>query len=208
MAIRYVEIVSQAFAVARGSDQKNIFNIWHWRTAADAVSVNKSNIQAAFQTAIMTPMLAFLNVDYTQTANTVRFFDDALDAPIPFVQTGVGLVTGDRLETFIAAVVRLKSANKGKFARGNKHLGPVSESQSSGDVLTSGAITLLTAIATAVGAGFTDSDGNLWLPIVKSSHAPAQYMTNPVTVVSFDVIAAVVNHTLGSMRRRKVKTVS
>lgn len=52
MAIRYIEIVSQAYAVSRGSDQKNVYNIYHFRSAIDAVTTSKANIETAFQAEI------------------------------------------------------------------------------------------------------------------------------------------------------------
>lgn len=207
MAQDYVEIVSQAFAVARGSNVKNIFNVWHYQRMVVGGIADKSVIEAAFQTSVMVPLLAAVNVDYTQIQNTVRFFDDALDAPIGFAETGVGAITGDRMETFVAAVFNYKSNTKGKFARGSKHIAPMSESDSSGDVWGSATITRLTAIANAYLAGFTDGLGNVWKPIVKSNKFPAQYKTNPVTLAVYPVVGVVVNHTAGTMRRRRVKTV-
>lgn len=208
MAQDYVEIVSQAFAVARGGQQKPIFNVWHFRRSLAVTTPSKSLIEISFQSVIMTPLLATVHVDYTQIANTVRFFDDALDAPISFPETGVGGVTvGDRMETFVAAVFNYKSNTRGKFARGSKHIAPLAESQSVGDVLTSGAITTLQALADAFKAGFVETGGNVWVPIVKSSKPPAQYALNPVTLRVYDVVGVTVNHTTGTMRRRKVKTV-
>lgn len=207
MAQDYLEVVSQAFAVARGGAVKPIYNVWHFRRLANVAPPVKSQIDTAFQAAIMVPVLALLNVDYTQTANTVRFFDDALDAPNSFPQSGVGGGTGMRMETFVTAVLNYKSATKGKFARGSKHLAPIGENQSNGDVLEAATVTLLTAVGTAYLAGFTDASGNVWKPVVKSGKPPAQYKTNQVTVVTYDVISFSVNKTTGIMKRRKVRTV-
>ena len=76
-----------------------------------------------------------------------------------------------------------------------------------GDVLTSGAIARFQDIGDAVLAGFTDSDGNGWNACVKSSKFGAQYLINPVTVVTFPLVQAIVNHTLGIMKRRKARSV-
>lgn len=207
MAQQYVEIVTQAYAVARGGSTKPIYNVWHFRRTAAVLAVSKAQIEAAFQASVGAALLAFLSVDYTQTNTTVRFFDDALDAPIAFPETGVGAIAGERLETFVAAVFSYKSAVKGKFARGNKHLAPIAEADSNGDVLTSASQTRLQAVADAYKNGFTDAGGNVWIPIVKSNKAPAQYKTNPVVVVTYDVIGVSINKTTGTMKRRKVKTV-
>lgn len=208
MAQEYVEIVTQAYAVARGGSVKNIYNIYHFRRTNSVLPVSKANIESQFYTSIQTVVLAGLSVDYTETNVTVRFFDDATDAPVAFPETGVGAIAGERLQDFVAAVIQLKSGFRGKSGRGSKHYSPIAEADTNGDVLDASGITQITAIGNAILAGFTDADGNVWVPVIKSSKPPAQYLVNPVTVNTHDVISVVLNKTLGTMKRRKVKTVN
>ena len=207
MAQEHAEIVVQATAVARGGATKNIFNVFHFRRTNDALPVTKAGIETAFQASVGAAMLAFLSIDYTQVSTTVRYFDDATDAPTPFAEVGVGAIAGQRMETFVAAVVQLKSATKGRFARGSKHFAPISETSSIGDVLEAADQVRLTAIGTAILAGLTDASGNVWVPEIKSSKAPAQYLVNPVVLRVYDVISFKINKSTGTMRRRKIPSV-
>lgn len=209
--INYVEIVSQATAVARGGGVKNIFNVYHFRRTTTANPVVKANIQTAFQTSIMTPVLAAVNVDYTQSANTLRFFEDPTDAPVSTPQSGVGAISGDRLPDFSAVVIQLKTGARGKVGRGSKHYGPIAESDTTGDDLVAGSVTRFQTLGAAIVAGFTDSNGNVWVPGLKGAPrllSPAQYLVAPTTTVWTDIVSYLLNKSLGTMKRRKIKTVN
>jgi len=209
--LNYVEIVAQAYAVARGGGVKKFYNIYHFRRSATTFPLSKSNINTAFQASIGAAVLAALNVDYTQTANTLRFFENPLDEPLAIPESGVGAISGDRLPDFAAVVTQLKSGIRGKPYRGSKHYGPIAESDTTGDDLVSGAVTRFNAIITAIIAGFTDSDGNVWVPGIKGGvrfGSAAQYEVAPTTTVWTDIINGILNKSLGTMRRRKIQTVN
>jgi len=208
MIKQYLEIVSYGYATAIGGSTKNIVNVYNFMRLSDPATPNKTHIESQFQTDIMTPVLAALSVSYTQMFNTVRFFDDALDAPASFTEAGVGAITGDRLPDFSAVTIQMKTGLRGKSYRGSKHYGPIAESDTLGDTLVAGAVTRFTNVYNAVVAGFTDSDGNTWYPVIKSSKPPAQYKINPCVVVANIVSSARLNKSLGTMRRRKIKTVN
>lgn len=208
MAQQYLECISYGYATAIGGSTKNIVNVYNFQRLATVNPVSKANIEAAFQTNIMVPVLAALSVSYTQTQNTVRFFDDALDAPTSFTETGVGGISGDRLPDYSAVTLQMKSTLRGRSYNGSKHFGPIAESDTLGDTLVAGAVTRFNAIGSALVSGFTDSDGNLWLPVIKSSRPPANYRTNPTLVLVQLVAGTRLNKSLGTMRRRKIRTVN
>jgi len=201
----YCEVTMLATSAADPTATKNFANVYHFRRLAGPGSAIKSQINSAFQTAIGDILLLALNVDYQQTFNVVRFFDDALDLPQQFTQAGVGAIAGERLPDFVTASIGLKCAVRSRSARGRKSLGPITESSTTGDELTAGAITLFGNYATALATGFTDASANVWIPVVKSGKPPAQYTVNPVTVVTYDVASVTVNSILGLLKRRKVK---
>lgn len=205
MAGNYAEITMLATSAADPTSTKAIANVYHFRRLAGPGSAIKAQLNAAFQTAIGDVLLNALNEDYGQTFNVVRFFDDALDLPEQFTQTGVGQISGQRLPDFVTASIGLKSAVRSRSGRGRKSLGPISESSTTGDELSAGAITLFGLYATALATGFTDASGNVWIPVIKSGKPPAQYVVNPVVVVSYDVVSVVVNSILGVLKRRKVR---
>jgi hypothetical protein len=203
----YVEIAMLGTSPALGSNAKPIDNIYHFKRQTNVPPISKTNIESSFQTWIATPVLATLSIGYTQTFNAVRLIDDALDPPALFPEAGVGAISGDRLPDFNSVVIRYTTGLRGRSYRGSKHFGPIAESQTLGDALTSGAITLWNAVRTALISGFTDTDGNIW-SLVVLSRKQSKLMVNPTTVVANVINATKLNDTLGTMRRRKVKTVA
>lgn len=184
--------------------------VFVFRRTATAVDPAKAAINTAFQGIISAPIAAALNVDWAATTNAVRYVNDALDAPIEFTNSDVGAITGDRLSSFAAAYLLMRSAVRGRNYRGSKHLGPFSESDvthaTGCDIFNAGAITRLTTICTALLGGFTDSSGNVWVPSILS-RTLSQLQFNPTTVVANDAIQILPNHRVGSETRRKVKSI-
>jgi hypothetical protein len=205
MADDYIEVGMLGVIAADPSISKNIANIYQFRRLAVVAPPSKAEINTAFQASIGAAVLAALNVDYTQTFNTVRFFDNAIDPAQEFVQAGVGAIAGERQPDYVTATVRLKASIRSRSGRGRKSYSPITEADTTGDNLTAGAKTRFDTVAAAILAGFTDASGNIWKPVIKSSKPPAQYTVNPVTLAVYDVISATANINLGILKRRKVK---
>lgn len=204
------ELVMRGQAAAGGSNAKNIAFVFHYRRAAVAVNPTKTALNTIFQANVAAPIVAALNVRYAATFNDVRWLDDAEDPYQPFASALVGAIAGDSMDTFSAAYILFRTAVRGRFARGSKHLGPMSEADSTGgtdDLFNAAALTRLGTVATAMLANLTDATGNIWTPCVVSRKAPAQYKVNPTTVVRNDVTQVLVNKRIGSMRKRKVASV-
>ncbi len=206
--IRVVEIALQGTAAAGGSNNRAVDFIFHYRRTATVLAVPKAGIDAAFQTAIATPIAAALNARFLQSRNTVRFIDDALDQPFPFAHALPGLIAGDSMATSLSAFLLMTTGLRGKSYRGGKHLFPMSESDTTSgtdDVFNAGCLGRLATIANAILAGFTDATGNVWVPSIVSRKL-SQLKTNPTTVTGNDCNAVFVNKRVGSMRHRKVKS--
>jgi hypothetical protein len=204
MDAKWVQIAMKGSAIARGSNVVSITNVYTFERTTTANPRVKANVESAFQTAIGDTVLTALNEDYVQSSNDVRWLDDATDIPAAFPETGVGAQAGERYETFTAAYVLMRTAFRG--TRGSKHYGPVAEADVNGDQLTSGALTRFAAVAAAILAGFTDSDGNVWFPVVIQA-ASAVLDSNPTLFNPAGVVSCQARKTMGTMRRRKVKGV-
>lgn len=208
MAQQYIEIVAKATLAGSVGGSKNIANVFHFRRVSTANPFNKTNVEAAFQGTIMAAVLLASSQDYVQAGTTVRLLDDATDPPQTFAETGPGVIATDRLPGFDSVVVQLKTAIKGKSGRGSKHFAGIPEIQTTQNILTGTGPTLWGAVRDAMIAGFADIDGNVWVLGINSHKAPAQWLVNPVVLVWNDVTAGLLNLTLGTMRRRKVRTVN
>lgn len=206
----YIEIKTLLSVTAGGSNGKTLNIISHWRRTATTATLNKTNIDTAYQAAIAVPIFAALNARATQTFNQIRSMDDANDGYLAVAHAVVGSIAGDSEMTDVAAFMLFRTNLRQRSGRGNKHFAPMSESdKTSGtdDVWNAGCLARLATIAAAFIAGFTDANGNVWVPCIMSRRPPAQYAINPTTIVSNDVVQAVANKRIGSMNHRKVKSV-
>jgi len=200
------EVIMKGIISGGGAGEVRTNFVFHFRRLATAVDPSKAAIFNAFNTNIATPIAAALNEDWDATTTTVRYVNDALDGPIEFSSALTGLITGDRLSSFAAAYLLMRTSLRGREYRGSKHLGPFSESDvthaTGCDIFNAGAVTRLNTIATAIGNGFTDSTTNNWVPCILSRKL--SFLTeNPTTVTTSDVVQVLVNSRVGSEVRRK-----
>jgi hypothetical protein len=202
----YFQLAQKGLMAAAGSNSVPTVFLYHFRRLSGSVTPSKANINTAFESAIGTPVAAALNARWAATVNSIRRMNDALDANVDFTSTLVGAITGDSMPSDEAAFLFARTGVR--YYLGGKHYGPMSESDTttSGDIFNSGCLTRLTAIATALLAGFTDSDGNVWKSSVFAASL-SQVSTNPVTIIAADYTQVLPNHRVGSMNRRKVASV-
>ena len=205
----HVEIIASGIVAAGGSNTKASASVFDFRRTATVLTINKANVEAAFQTAIMIPITNALNARYTQTFTTVRILDDAQDFPSQVTRAVAGAIAGESLTTAESLFLLARTALRGKSFRGNKKLFPFSETDTTlatADLWNAGALGRFATIAAAWLAGFTDADGNIWKPFIVSRKL-SQLKVNPTTVVSNQVASVLVNKRVGTMRKRKVKSV-
>lgn len=197
-----VEIVVRGFMAAGGSSITPAINVWHFRRTVLSSTLTKSRINTAFQASIVAAHLAAANVRYTPSALTIRMIEDAVDFPNQFSVAGVGAIPTDSSPSDDAVVLYLQTSLRGRKYRGYKHLAGVNEADTLGDVLTGAGLGRWTAVKTAVAAGFTDADGNVWVPSVVSP-SECQLKVNPTTVLANDATAISLDTVVGTMRKRK-----
>lgn len=204
--IQVVELQQRGIITGGGAGEVRTNFVWHFRRLSTAVDPSKSAINTRFNATIGAAVVAALNEDWDASVNSIRYIDDALDAPTDFSVTASGAITGDRLASFATAYFLMRTALRGRNYRGSKHIGPFSESDvthaTGCDIFNAGCVTRLEAIAAAVLTGFTDSTGNVWVPVIVSRNL-SQLSENPTVVVQADVVQCLPNHRVGSEVRRK-----
>ncbi len=201
-----VRIVVRGTALATGEARtKNVINVYDFKRTTTGGSPNKTNIKAAFKTAILTPLGAALSVSYVKNDILVRFIDDPLDAFQQFIDGVNGGVTGDSLPSINNVTCQLVTGVRGKHYRGFKHWGPIAESRTTLDYLNATGITDFAAVQTALVAGFTDSDGFIWKPRVVAARL-SNLIGPTVTIVDTLVTSTIVNAYLGKMKSRAQTT--
>jgi len=200
------EVNMKGIIVGGGAGDVRTNFVFHFRRLATAVDPTKTALNAAFQTTISNVIDDALNVDWSATTNAIRWVNDALDGPLDFSNTSVGVITGDRLASYCTGYLLMRSSLRGGHYRGSKRLGPFSESDITHgdgcDIFNAAAVTRLEAIATAIGGGFTDATTNNWVPCILSREL--SFLTeNPTTVITADVVQILVNSRVGTDLRRK-----
>jgi len=207
--ITHAEIIVKGIITGGGSNTKNTVNVFHYRRTSVVNPLSKTNLDTIFNTTVVAPLALALNNRWTQQHNTVRWIDDATDAPVPFSHAAVGAVAGDGMTTIEAAFILLKTGLKGKSYRGSKHFGPLSESDTTApaeDIFNAAALTRWGAVVTALGTVLVDASGNSWILQVVSTKL-SQQLVNPTTIIGNDVNSILLNKRVGRLRRREVTSV-
>ena len=202
------EIAVLGNIAAGGSNNVRTVNIFHFQRTSNVNPISKGNIDTAFQAAVVVTLGLALNVRWLQLSNTVRCVDDALDSPVSFSHAVAGAVAGDGMTSIQAAFILMRTGLRGRSYRGSKHFGPLSEADTTiagEDVFNAAALVRWGAVVTAINGGFTDANGNLWLPTVISRKL-STLRTNPTNVVVNVVNQIVLNKRIGRLRRREVKS--
>lgn len=197
-----VEIVHKGSCAAGGSSVMPVVNVYHFRRTTTVNAWSLANIITQFETDILGPVLTALNVDFVGSSVTARCIDDATDLGTTVANTDPGLEAGDRLQLNSTVMLRLRTSTRGPHYRGRKYYSPISESHTTEEILNAAGITDWDAVAAALQAGFTDSDGNVWQPYVVSRDL-SQLSANPTTVIGDIVVAVAARRTLGILSRRK-----
>lgn len=205
--VTVAEILMMGNMAAGGGRVVPIDLVFHYRRTAVVIAASKTALDTIFQTTVVTPIAAALNVRFLQVRNRIRWMNDAQDPYQDFTHAAAGAVTGDSMSSIDAAFILLKTALRGKSYRGGKHLGPMSESDTTSgteDVFNAAALARLATVSAALVLALVDATPNTWNPAVLSRVAPANYKVNPTSVVTNDIVSAAVNKRVGVMRHRRI----
>ena len=206
--VTQAEVVMRGVATAGGSNAAKINFVFHYRRIAVALNPSKVALEAAFNAGPAAAILLALNARYTQSQTDIRWLNDAEDPYLSVARAGAGAVAGDSLATSVAAYLLFRTALRGRFFRGSKHLGPMSEADvttANDDIWNAAALARLAAVNTALATPLVDVTPNTWNLCVLS-RTNSVLTTNPTTVVTNDVTQLLINKRVGTENNRKVKS--
>jgi hypothetical protein len=200
-----VEIIMRN-TLAEASVVKNIYNVFHYRLLSGALDARLA-ILNGFIPAVATPLVTHLfTTDMTFVDVEIRLLDDATEQYFVLPQGTPGSIALPRLPGDVAIVYPLRCATRGKNFRGSKHITPVASAFVTKDELNATGVTAATFLVGGFGNNFTTSNGSVMGPVVVS-RILSQLKVNPTSVIGSDVISVLLNKTIGTMRKRKEKTV-
>lgn len=204
--ITHAEVVILGTAATGGSSVTPSINVFNYRRTSTVPVLGKGSLNTIFQTTVLVPLLAAANVRYTPGNVAIRWTDDALDAPASFAAAGVGAIATDSLPSDDAVCMILQTGLRGRSFRGAKHFGPASEVDTTNDILVGAGLGRWNAVKAAVLSALVDANGNTWIPQVLSRKL-SQLRVNPTTVVANDITLVQLDLNVGTMRRRRSRTI-
>lgn len=161
----------------------------------------------AWLAAYGTTLVAQLSANVIINSFTLRIMDDSTLLPVAATNVGttyVGGISGDSLPIDKCITFQLKTGKRGRNYRGSKHYPGVPEASTLKDELTTTATTALAALK--AGHTVTINDGvAAWQPVIVNGSL--SQLVNPTTIVATSITSAVLNKTIGVIKRRKEKGV-
>lgn len=204
--VRVAEVGVLGTSATGGSSVTPSINIFHFQRSTVSVNPSKAALNTAFQAAIMAPMLAAMNVRYTPGTLYIRWINDGDDAGQVFTVAGNGAIATDSLPSDMAIYYLLRTALRGRNYRGSKHFTPGSEIDTTNDLLTGAGLVRWQTLQTALATPIVDATPNTWNLCVVS-RSLSQLRINPTTVIANNVTNVLLDLNIGTMRKRRSKTV-
>jgi hypothetical protein len=201
------EIIIKGHYVATGTTVKNLANVFHYKYNSGGVSPGSaSDLLTAFLAGPWAAISAQLTTAYVGDDSLCRRLDDALAQFISGGAPANGARATPRFPGDVAVAYLLRTPSRGKSFKGSKHFGPVAAADVVGDEISGGAVAAWTAVGVSMGNVLVGAGGTNYQPVILS-RVLSQLRFNPTTLVGDVVNAVLLNKTIGTMRRRKEKTV-
>jgi len=122
--------------VIQSAGVRSVVQVWHLKQRPPFVYTPEADLGLAVYNVMAADMANCLSLEYTALDWRLRYMDDPTALQIPGANTIVGLRTGDRLPTFNAVTLQIRTSARGRNYKGSKHFAPVAESDTTLDKLT------------------------------------------------------------------------
>lgn len=202
-----VQIEVKGTAATGGSSVTPAINVFSYQRTTSVNPFTKIALDTIFQTTVMVPLKAAMNVRYTPGSLTIRVLDDFNDYATVFPVAGVGAIATDSLPSNEAVYMLLRTTLRGRNYRGSKHFGPASEVDTTNDLLVGAGLVRWQAVQAAVLSNLVDANGNTWVPTVLSRDLSNLALLPIASVVATQVTDVLLDLNIGTMRRRRSTTV-
>lgn len=213
MNVQTIELVLSS-AITAGTP-KPIVNVFHYQAPiAGAYQGQEQNIMNGFLAAPYNTLTAALNAAWTYGLLTARWLEDSTLPAVPWAGAAPrnGQVAGDFLPTNVAAYFLLRTPMRGRNYRGAKHFAPITEADTTGNELTGAGLTRWQALQSGAGslADIINDGTRNYQPCVLSRKLSTLVNPTNIVVAQFGTGvggAVLLDKTLGTMRRRRERTV-
>ena len=203
----FAEYAIAGHSIESDGGSRAFYNILHFARVTGPGTMTEAQLYTAISALLEPSLSAALSITYLADNTYVRFMDDPLRLRTANANGIVGAVTGDRLPNFNAVVTRKYTYGRGRSFRGSNHWGPIAESQTLLDNLTAGAFTLWHDVDLALLSlvNVATPDGSTWTLCVLSQTL-SNLTSSPSLFTGSLIRDVLLNHRLGTMKRRKDRT--
>lgn len=200
----HVEVKIFGELAALGMSVTQTVNLLHYRRTNNPVDLNLANFINAWQATVQASWLAAVSASWTLVKLGARCINDATDAGSEEVVGSVGGVAGECLPGFNNMLITKETALRGQSYRGRAFINGVPEGGVDGNTLTAAQLALLATLAGVLDNGFTDSDGNSFVPFLVST-SQSQLEENPTEVIGTDITTCTAKDPVSVLRSRKAR---
>jgi len=205
--ISTAEVTINATLAAAGSNVVPIANVFHYTRDSTVPVLSKTSLATKFIADIVDLMVLGQSSRYVVQNVSIRWVDDALDAPLEVADASAGAIGTDSLPADSAVFMLLKTSLRGRRYMGRKFFAGIPEAHTTGDVLNVTGLPFWEDVRDQLMLPSTDAEGNVWRLQVLSRMPPSQLTANPTTVVRTEVTTVKLNSRITDLDRRKAGSV-
>lgn len=189
-----------------GLGPKKSWNVFTYRRTTTVNPLTKIALYNIFNTTVITPLVAAMNIRYTCPFIGIRNMDDPDDFETDYANAGVGAIATDSLPVRSTVNMVLVSTVRNQKFRGRKFFSPASEVDTTQDILTGAGLARWQTVQAAVLSNLVDANGNTWVPCVVSRSSSALTHRPQASIVAADVQFVKLATRIGNLSRRKSAT--
>lgn len=201
-----IELIAFGHISEAGAPIKRVSNVYHYGQAIpNPVLPDPATVITSLYSVILQNIAPLLHDDYVLDEVTGRWLDQTTNPQSLSTLAAPGVKTGDRLPAYATVCFQLHTNVRGRSYRGSKHYGPIAEADTTADQLAAGVLPAWTNMKNNLLQSFTIG-GQVLVPVVLS-RTKSQLQKDPVTISAAAVTSVILNLTLGTLKKRKEKTV-
>ena len=191
-------------AALGGQSQQTITPLHYRRTTFGNPYVGAGAL-TAFLAQHQVPWLAAASVSWSWDRVTIRCLNSPTETEVTANVAAAGVVAGDMLPSYCAAVITKKTALRGKSYRGRCYVPGVPETGTTGNACTVPQLALYDTLANLLDLPFVAAPAVTFIPTVLSRKL-SNLIADPSVVVATPILDCFTRSVLGRLSSRRSRT--
>jgi len=207
---KFVEAVIRGELLTTGGEIVPCLNVFHFKHHSGPTTTDPLNFLSSFTGGIQAELLAATVARYTLSQTEARFMDSPAEPVGIQVVEANGDIETDPYASDAAVYMLLRTGYRGRSFKGAKHFGGLAEEDTVADQLDASGIVNWGAVGAVIEdwgvTGLDDGDGNVYkLVVLQPTNSDLQ--ADPSIFTGAVVVDVLLNKTIGTMGRRRQKTI-